>query len=123
MSNRLDESAMQSELSHSAFFQPAGTATAETPVNGSIGPKPEPTAKAPVNTAHEPSPEAMNGNPFARTPVRRTITRCAFEFYQDQLDRLRRYSLEAKNRGEKGSMSEMVREAIDLYLSGARSRG
>ena len=53
----------------------------------------------------------------ARTPVRRQLTRYAFEFYQDQVEELRRLSLEEKMQGEKGSMSEMVREAIDKYLA------
>jgi hypothetical protein len=64
-------------------------------------------------------------NPSARTPVapsartsgRRTITRYAFEFFQDQIETLRHLSLEEKSRGEKGSMSEMVREAVDTYIS------
>ena len=45
------------------------------------------------------------------------ITRYAFEFYQDQLDWLRTTSLEEKTRGEQGSMSKMVREALDLYIT------
>ena len=53
----------------------------------------------------------------ARTPVRRQLTRYAFEFYQDQVEELRRLSLEEKLQGGKGSMSEMVREAIDDYLA------
>lgn len=55
---------------------------------------------------------------YGRTPKKqRSITRYAFEFYQDQLDLLRRISLEEKMQGEKGSMSEMVREALDDYLA------
>lgn len=55
--------------------------------------------------------------PYARTGNKRTITRYAFEFYQDQIDTLRQYSLEEKGHGEKGSMSEMVREALDSYIA------
>jgi hypothetical protein len=61
-------------------------------------------------------PERAN----ARTPVRpngkRIITRNAFEIYEDQMDRLRKISLEEKMNGKLGSMSAMVREAIDVYL-------
>ncbi len=61
-------------------------------------------------------PERAN----ARTPVRpngkRIITRNAFEIYEDQMDRLRKISLEEKMNGKPGSMSAMVREAIDSYL-------
>ena len=55
--------------------------------------------------------------PSVRTPVRRTITRYAFEFFQDQIENLRRFSLEEKTRGEKGSMSQMIREAVDAYIA------
>lgn len=61
--------------------------------------------------------------PSVRTPVRRQLTRYAFEFYQDQVEDLRRISLEEKLTGEKGSMSEMVREAIDEYLEQKKNRG
>src|SRR6266536_911639 len=60
---------------------------------------------------------------YARTPVRRQLTRYAFEFYQDQVEELRRLSLEEKMQGEKGSMSEMVREAIDAYLTKKKRTG
>jgi hypothetical protein len=59
-------------------------------------------------------------NPNGRTPVRpygkRIITRNAFEIYEDQMDRLRKISLEEKMNGKLGSMSATVREAIDAYL-------
>lgn len=64
-------------------------------------------------------PASVRPNDIAsvRTPVRRTITRYAFEFFQDQIETLREHSLKEKLRGEKGSMSEMVREALDLYIA------
>ncbi len=66
--------------------------------------------------ANQTTPERAN----ARTPVRpngkRIITRNAFEIYEDQMDRLRKISLEEKMNGKLGSMSAMVREAIDVYL-------
>src|SRR5918992_4448373 len=59
-------------------------------------------------------------HPNGRTPVRpngkRIITRNAFEIYEDQMDTLRKLSLEEKMNGRLGSMSAMVREAIDTYL-------
>ncbi len=61
--------------------------------------------------------ESPSVRTHARTPVRRQLTRYAFEFYQDQVEELRRLSLEEKMQGGKGSMSEMVREAIDAYLT------
>ena len=91
-----------------------------------------PTIQKPLTKSHpQPSPlpsteqqaniKRTDGEPpvrtNARTPVRRQLTRYAFEFYQDQVEELRRLSLEEKMQGEKGSMSEMVREAIDQYLA------
>lgn len=55
--------------------------------------------------------------PYSRTGNKRTITRYAFEFYQDQIDTLRKFSLDEKLHGEKGSMSEMVREALDMFIA------
>jgi hypothetical protein len=44
------------------------------------------------------------------------LVRHPFEFYEDQVEDLRQLSLQAQLRGEKTSMSEMVREAVDTYL-------
>jgi hypothetical protein len=57
-----------------------------------------------------------------RTSVRRTTTRYAFEFFRDQIETLKQFSLDEKMRGEKGSMSEMIREAVDMYISKRRNR-
>jgi hypothetical protein len=54
-----------------------------------------------------------------RTPERvkkRIITRNSFELYEDQMDSLRKLAFEDKMDGKLGSMSAMVREAIDTYL-------
>jgi hypothetical protein len=83
---------------------------------------PVPTESPPLR---DQGPESTFGSPperpYARTGVRRVITRYAFEFYQDQLEDLRRLSLRDKMAGERGSMSEMVREALDQYLSNRRT--
>jgi hypothetical protein len=57
------------------------------------------------------------GRTDGRTDGRRTITRYAFELYQDQIETFRRFALEDKLRGGKGSMSEMVREALDTFIA------
>jgi len=51
-----------------------------------------------------------------RPNVRRIITRNSFEIYEDQMDDLRREAYEEKLQGGIGSMSKMVRDAIDTYL-------
>jgi len=70
----------------------------------------------PENQSEQLIPERVN----ARTPVRpsgkRIITRNSFEIYEDQMDSLRKYSFHEKMEGKLGSMSQMVRDAIDAYL-------
>jgi hypothetical protein len=57
---------------------------------------------------------------FERTGVRpngkRIITRNSFETYEDQMESLRELSFQEKRQGRLGSMSAMVRDAIDQYL-------
>jgi hypothetical protein len=75
-----------------------------------------------VIVSFESTPAVPPAPPPVRTPVRtkRTITRYAFEFFQDQIETLKRFSLEEQLRGEKGSMSQMVREALDAFISKRR---
>jgi hypothetical protein len=84
-------------------------------------PPPVPEVKPEVQAAH-PTSERVN----ARTPVRpsgkRIITRNSFEIYEDQMDALRKLSLEEKMEGKLGSMSQMVRDAIDAYLKARTSQ-
>ena len=47
---------------------------------------------------------------------RRPFVRRAFEWYEDQLAALKRLSLQEQMDGKDGSMSAMVREALDEYL-------
>ena len=77
---------------------------------------PPPAPQAERSDGSTPAPPPVR--PYARTPARRVITRYAFEFFQDQIERLRHCSLEQKLQGEDGSMSEMVRDALDMYLAG-----
>jgi hypothetical protein len=85
-------------------------------------PPPEPV-RAKTSGPSGQSDPALPDRPFARTPVRpngrRIITRNAFELYEDQMDSLRRLAMDEKLNGRLGSMSAMVREAIDTFLKKA----
>jgi hypothetical protein len=98
---------------------------------GDNTPKPQEQAavpqQQPVSTPAQPiqqQPERPNASTpqrsNARTPERvttkRIITRNSFEVYEDQMDSLRDRSYREKRAGKIGSMSAMVREAIDAYL-------
>ncbi|MGZ3646496.1 MAG: hypothetical protein ACXVCM_21910 [Ktedonobacteraceae bacterium] len=73
--------------------------------------KPQPKENKPYQL-----PERPNVPTPHRPNVRRIITRNSFEIYEDQMDDLRREAYEEKIEGGTGSMSKMVREAIDIYL-------
>jgi hypothetical protein len=118
MSKKLNIDAIANELEGSAFFRrPAPKQTDARPST----PLPE-QAIVEENQSHPPQSERVN----ARTPVRpngrRIITRNSFEIYEDQMDSLRKLSLQEKMEGKLGSMSQMVREAVDTYLKTRRSR-
>ena len=53
----------------------------------------------------------------APTKKRKIKPRHPFDIYEDQDEELRKLALEDQMRGGKGSMSAMVREAIDDYLA------
>jgi hypothetical protein len=109
---KIDEGAMVTELREaSVFFR-----TPETDEPGSLdNPPPTQVGKQVVT-------------PLDRTSGR-TVGRCAkripkrypFEFYQDQLEELKRLSLAEQIDGGKGNMSEMVREAVDDWLAKRRA--
>jgi hypothetical protein len=85
------------------------------------------SASVTTNDKPQEAPQAVAERANARTPVRpngkRIITRNSFELYEDQMDSLRKLSLQDKMEGKLGSMSQMVREAIDTYLKQKASRG
>ncbi len=68
-------------------------------------------------------PERPNAPSPERSIVRRIITRNSFEIYEDQMDNLRRAAYEEKMQGGVGSMSKMVREAIDKYFNDKKAEG
>lgn len=73
--------------------------------------EPEPVATAPI-------PDAAPRTPVRPVlPKRRQMIRHSFEVYMDQLERLRDLADGQRERGEIGSMSRMVRDAIDRLLN------
>lgn len=117
MSKKLHIEAITSDLEGSAFFprkpqpQPDGHLT-PPPLEKS----PEETPVVPTVQQNSTLSERVNARTPARTTKKRIITRNSFEIYEDQMDSLRKLSIEEKMAGKLGSMSAMVREAIDTYL-------
>lgn len=52
----------------------------------------------------------------ANLPLKRRTKRYSFEFYADQIVKLKQLKIEAEMLGESLSLSEMVRDALDEYL-------
>lgn len=119
MSKKLNESAMADELQSSVYFQEQGAAIVFPPFS-------QPDTSSLPEAARELGSASPPVRPIARSYVRtsvrgRVTSRYAFEFFQDQVEELRRLSLQSKAVGDKGIMSEMVREAVDIYLETRRN--
>jgi hypothetical protein len=115
MKKKLNIDGITNELrGGSAFFpdydksdSPAPHLSSEAAPEQPAAPKMQP-AETIVERPNAPSPVRPNG--------RRIITRNSFEIYEDQMDSLRKLSMNEKIEGRLGSMSAMVRDAIDSYL-------
>jgi len=59
--------------------------------------------------------------PSSATGKRQIKRRQPFDIYEDQDDELRKLSLEDRMQGGQGSMSKMVREALDDYIAKTRA--
>jgi hypothetical protein len=80
-----------------------------------------PVATDPAAATGEPPVSGMAASP--RSPVRpdrprkRQMIRHGFEIYLDQLEQLRDLAAAQRDLGELGSMSKMVRDALDRLLA------
>jgi hypothetical protein len=86
-------------------------------------PKPETAAKPQVPASSKPTgrptnrpPDDTTERPSDRSNNRGELIRRGFEWYADQLRALKKLSLEDQMQGRSGSMSAMVRDALDEYL-------
>jgi hypothetical protein len=127
MKKKINEDAITNELRSGSllFRRPTNEFDDED------GPAPELPAPPPVisRTSGDELPqhfgERTSDRPSVRTggsfPAKRLLKRHPFEFYQDQLEALHQFALEAQVAGGRGNKSEMVREAVDEYI--AKRRG
>lgn len=85
-----------------------------------------PTARAAAPAPGTPAPVAPTGElasrPLAR-PGRREMIRHGFEIYRDQLEGLRALAAAERRRGGPGSMSKLVRDALDRLLAARGQAG
>jgi hypothetical protein len=116
MTKKLNITAITNELEESAFFPSKKNA----PVSPTPPSVPEETkTHVEDRPTIEPKPtlsERANDRILERPNGKRIISRKSFEIYEDQMTSLRTLSFKEKMEGKLGSMSSMVREAIDEYL-------
>jgi hypothetical protein len=121
MSKKLNTQSITNELAESAFFRPN-----RQPVNQQET-FPPPLAEKPVrqeeqaNGAITDRATARPGDettyrPDDRLTGKGILVRRGFEWREDQLRALKKLSLKEQMEGKQGSMSQMVRDALDEYL-------
>jgi hypothetical protein len=116
MTKKLNITSITNELEGSAFFPSKKTSSVSPtrqPVRDELKP---PEAITPTTEPKHQIPERANASTAQRPIGKRIITRNSFEIYEDQMGSLRTLSYQEKMEGKLGSMSGMVREAIDKYL-------
>jgi hypothetical protein len=115
MGKKLNAAAILNELSGgSAFFPSYKRDDSPPPPLAETSPTPAP--QSPIQQPETATPERSNARTPVRSNTKRIITRNSFEIYEDQMDSLRDRSYKEKRAGKIGSMSAMVRRAIDKYL-------
>jgi len=116
MTKKLNITSITNELEGSAFF-PSKKTPSVSPTLHSIGDESKPPEVIiPTIRPKQLVPERANAPTGQRPNGKRIITRNSFEIYEDQMGSLRTLSYQEKMEGKLGSMSGMVREAIDNYL-------
>src|SRR5512144_121747 len=113
MRKQLPTDTVIDDLAGSPFFRRRGPNDAPA----------EPRSDTPVREETPPagdlagsSPRPVAASPDRPATMRRTIVRRGFDYYEDQLRALKKLSLQEQLAGRDGSMSEMLRHALDEYL-------
>jgi hypothetical protein len=107
---RPDTESIANELEGaSLFFHPAQAETPPAPI------RPLPSEERTIERSSVRS-EIRTEIRTVSIPIRRPARRYSFEFYDDQIVEMKRLKHEAEMRGEKVSLSDIARQAIDVYL-------
>jgi hypothetical protein len=110
-----DLSKVQNELKGaSAFFKKP--APGPTPSDCLAPDKPQPGPTTPPQRSASTSEAESRPDVRPVRPGRRLMIRHPFELYQDQVEALRQLAADERMRGGTGSMSAMVRQAIDRLI-------
>ena len=143
MNKQLDSAIIQNELRSGSVFFAQPSQVQEQSARSASSSLPEPTKskqnyrtkdlssdRSKVNRREvttKQKTERPNGNPFGnpnerteirtvQKPTKRLTRRYSFEFFDDQINKLRRLKYKAEIRGERLTLSDMARQALDNYL-------
>jgi hypothetical protein len=120
MTKKLDTASITNELAQTAFFRQSSKPVTQQEI--------QPTSLPEKSVMHETQPNgppdratARPGDEAAYRPDDRLtgkgiLVRRGFEWREDQLRALKKLSLKEQLEGKPGSMSQMVRDALDEYL-------
>lgn len=87
------------------------TGLADSPFFKQPDPKSEQT-----NVQSNEQPEIRTNERTNAFPPKRTVTRYSFDFYADQILKIKRIKFEAEQAGQKVTLSDIARLALDEYL-------
>jgi hypothetical protein len=110
------ESVINELKGQSVFFKP----TPEEPQSPTQSPEEAaPPQSEPVQTERKSVRKSERTEiRTGKLPVKRLSRRYSFEFYDDQITTLKRLKHEAEMEGQRVTLSDMARDAIDEYLKG-----
>jgi hypothetical protein len=119
VANKKQVPELKSSLDHMPVIEKPQRPSPQAPLSSEQG-----------NPKDESSPQSLSDRPTARPqdePTgrpdnKRILVRRGFEWYEDQLNALKRLSIQEQLEGKQGSMSAMVREALDDYLKKRTSK-
>ena len=123
MGKKLNIASITNELAESAFFRHAQKQEEKLPTPLPEKPNIQEARSDPVITD---LPTARPGDeptyrPDYRPTAKGVLVRRGFEWREDQLRALKKLSIKEQMEGKPGSMSQMVRDALDAYLKRATS--
>jgi hypothetical protein len=120
MGKKLNIASITNELSESAFFRHAQPMKQEEKLPTPLPEQPN-IQEARTNPVITDRPTARPSDeptyrPDYRPTAKGVLARRGFEWREDQLRALKKLSIKEQMEGKPGSMSQMVRDALDDYL-------
>ena len=128
MTKKLNTTSITNELAGSAFFRPS--TQPEKPPETRVTPLPGQPQRQ-EGQQHRLTPDLPTARPDGEAVYRPDdrptgkgiLVRRGFEWREDQLRALKKLSLKEQLEGKPGSMSQMVRDALDEYLKRRTAKG